>query len=64
MRTGEASVGEHADLVGDVLPGQRAARLLDVLPQRLAHGDDPVRHALHLMDRHASSVVLITEVSG
>mmetsp|Transcript_39769 Transcript_39769/g.71393 ORF Transcript_39769/g.71393 Transcript_39769/m.71393 type:complete len:241 (+) Transcript_39769:491-1213(+) len=45
VHSGEA---EHADLVGDVVPGTRGARGLQRLAQALAHGDDAVRHRLHL----------------
>lgn len=46
--TCEACVGEHADLVCDVLPRARGAALLNVLPQQRAHVDDALRHARDL----------------
>ena len=42
----EASVGEHANLAGDVGPVVLATQLFKVLLQQGAHGDDSVGHAL------------------
>lgn len=44
----QAGVGEHADLVRDVVPAVLAAELLEVLLEQGAHGDDAVGHALDL----------------
>lgn len=46
---GDAGEAEHADLLGDVVPGQRVAHVLQVLAQQRAHCDDAVRHPLHLV---------------
>lgn len=46
---GDAGEAEHADLVSDVVPGERAAQALQVLAQQRAHRDDALRHALHLL---------------
>lgn len=45
-----ASVGEHADLRGDVAPVVLAAELLEVVLEEGAHGDDAVGHALDLAE--------------
>lgn len=45
---GQAGVGEHADLAGDVAPVVLAAELLEVALEQRAHLDDAVRHALDL----------------
>lgn len=45
LETGEC---EHADLAGDVAPVLLAAKLLEVLLEQSAHGDDAVGHALDL----------------
>lgn len=47
---GHASVGEHADLGGDVAPVVLGAKLLEVLLEEGAHGDDAVSHALDLAE--------------
>lgn len=39
--------GRAAHLVRDVVPGQLGPGSLQVGAQSVAHGDDPVRHALH-----------------
>jgi hypothetical protein len=44
----ETSVGEHADLAGDVAPVVLAAELLEVLLEESTHGDDTVSHTLDL----------------
>jgi hypothetical protein len=44
----ETSVGEHADLAGDVAPVVLATKLLEVLLEKGTHGDDTVSHALDL----------------
>lgn len=44
----QASVGEHADLAGDVGPVVLGAELLEVLLEEGTHGDDSVGHALDL----------------
>jgi len=44
----KSSVGEHADLVGDMVPVVLAAQLLEVLLEECAHGDDAVSHTLDL----------------
>mmetsp|Transcript_128273 Transcript_128273/g.251272 ORF Transcript_128273/g.251272 Transcript_128273/m.251272 type:complete len:451 (-) Transcript_128273:18-1370(-) len=44
----EARIGEHPDLVGDVVPRARGALLLEALPQHAADLEDSVRHALEL----------------
>jgi hypothetical protein len=44
----ETSVGEHADLRGDVAPVLAAAKLLEVLFEESPHGDDAVGHLLDL----------------
>lgn len=41
---GQAREAEHADLVGDVVPGARGAELLQLGPQRRAHADDAPGH--------------------
>lgn len=46
----QTSVGEHADLGGDVAPVVLAAELLKVLLEEGAHGDDAVSHALDLAE--------------
>ena len=43
---GQAGVGEHADLAGDVAPVVLAAELLEVVLEQGAHLDDAVGHAL------------------
>lgn len=45
---GQAGVGEHADLAGDVGPVVLGAELLEVLFEESAHGDDAVGHVLDL----------------
>lgn len=45
---GQAGVGEHADLAGDVAPVVLAAKLLEVVLEQGAHLDDAVGHALDL----------------
>lgn len=45
---GQAGVGEHADLAGDVAPVVLAAELLEVLLEEGAHLDDAVGHLLDL----------------
>lgn len=47
---GQASVGEHANLAGDVGPVVGGAELLEVLLEESAHGDDAVSHALDLAE--------------
>lgn len=44
----QASVGEHANLAGDVGPVVLGAELLEVLLEEGTHGDDSVGHALDL----------------
>lgn len=44
----QASVGEHANLAGDVGPVVLGAELLEVLLEEGTHGDDSVSHALDL----------------
>lgn len=44
----KASVGEHANLGGDVTPVVLAAELLKVLLEESTHADDSVGHALDL----------------
>jgi hypothetical protein len=46
----QTSVGEHADLRGDVAPVVLAAELLEVLLEKGTHGDDAVSHALDLTE--------------
>ena len=43
---GQAGVGEHADLAGDMAPVVLAAELLEVVLEQGAHLDDAVGHAL------------------
>mmetsp|Transcript_71340 Transcript_71340/g.209135 ORF Transcript_71340/g.209135 Transcript_71340/m.209135 type:complete len:267 (-) Transcript_71340:414-1214(-) len=45
----EACEGEHADLVGDVVPGARRPLLLQALAQEAAHLQDAVRHGSKLV---------------
>jgi hypothetical protein len=45
---GHASVGEHANLAGDMGPVVLGAKLLQVLLEEGAHADDAVSHALDL----------------
>lgn len=47
---GQASVGEHADLAGDVRPVVLGAECLELLLEKSAHGDDAVSHALDLAE--------------
>lgn len=47
LESGEA---EHADLVGDVLPGVRVAGALDAGAELAPHRDDPVRHLLYVSE--------------
>ena len=44
----ETSVGEHANLAGDMAPVVFATKLLEVLLEESTHGDDAVSHALDL----------------
>jgi hypothetical protein len=44
----ETSVGEHANLAGDVAPVVLATELLEVLLEKGTHGDDTVSHTLDL----------------
>ena len=46
---GDAAEAEHADLLGDMVPGQGAVEVLQVLAQQRAHADDALRHPLHLL---------------
>lgn len=46
----QASVGEHADLAGDVGPVVLGAERLELLLEKRAHGDDAVSHALDLAE--------------
>jgi hypothetical protein len=46
LLSGQAGVGEHADLAGDVAPVVLAAELLEVVLEQGAHLDDAVGHAL------------------
>ena len=48
LRGGQAGVGEHADLAGDVAPVVLGTELLKVVLEDGAHGDDAVGHALDL----------------
>mmetsp|Transcript_22395 Transcript_22395/g.76052 ORF Transcript_22395/g.76052 Transcript_22395/m.76052 type:complete len:411 (+) Transcript_22395:288-1520(+) len=49
LLAGEAGVGEHPDLVRDVVPGHCGAALLQLRPELGAHADDAVRHHLNLL---------------
>lgn len=42
LRFGEAGVGEHADLVGYVLPTPGSIQLFQFGPQALPHADHPI----------------------
>jgi hypothetical protein len=46
----QTSVGEHANLAGDVGPVVLAAKLLEVLAEQGAHLNDAVSHALDLTE--------------
>lgn len=46
----QTSVGEHADLVGDVGPVVLGAELLEVVLEESTHGDDAVSHLLDLTE--------------
>ena len=46
----QASVGEHADLRGDVAPVMLASELFKVLLEKSTHGDDAVSHTLDLTE--------------
>ena len=51
---GEASVREHANLAGDVIPLPRGTNLLQGCMQLSSHGDDSVCHALQLNLQHST----------
>ncbi len=44
--TVESGVGEHADLLGDMVPSARRLARLELLAQQLPHLSDPTRHLL------------------
>lgn len=49
LSLGEASVGEHTDLAGDVRPVAGASSLLQVLDESLTHVNDAVGHSSALL---------------
>ena len=44
----QAGVGEHANLVGDVRPVVLGAKLLEVVTESRAHGNNAISHLLNL----------------
>lgn len=47
--TVESCEAEHADLIGDVVPGPRRAQTLELLLQLSPHQQHSVRHGLHVV---------------
>lgn len=47
--TVQAGEAEHADLLGDVVPGPRGAQVLQLGLQLIPHQQDAVRHGLHVV---------------
>mgnify|MGYP005989162607 CR=1 FL=1 len=45
----QTSEGEHADLIGNVVPGAWRAKLLNLGAQSLAHADDAARHGRQVL---------------
>lgn len=46
--TVQAGEAEHADLLGDVVPGPRGAQTQQLGPQLIPHQQDSVCHGLHV----------------
>lgn len=61
---GQASVGEHADLVGDVGPVMLGAELLELATEQGAHGDDAVGHLLDLTEPLLVELLVVEDLSG
>lgn len=49
LLTVEAGEAEHADLLGDVVPGPRGAQSLQLGLQLVPHQQDAVGHGLHVV---------------
>lgn len=47
--TVQASEAEHADLLGNVVPGSRGAQVLQLGLQLIPHQQDTVCHGLHII---------------
>ena len=60
----EASVGEHADLAGDVGPVVLGAELLEVVLEERAHLDDAVGHALDLAEPLLVQLGVVEDLGG
>lgn len=61
---GEPSVGEHADLAGDVGPVVLGAELLEVVLEERAHLDDAVGHALDLTKPLLVQLGVVEDLGG
>lgn len=50
LLSSHASVGEHANLAGDVRPVTLGAQFLEVLLKKSSHGNNAVSHTLDLIE--------------
>lgn len=46
---GDAAEAEHANLLGDMIPGHGAVKILQVLAQQRTHANDTLCHPLYLL---------------
>ncbi|KAI6769329.1 hypothetical protein HG531_010433 [Fusarium graminearum] len=55
----QASEAEHADLVGDVVPGTRGLELFKLGSEDVAHADDAARHGAQVLFPLSEEVAIV-----
>jgi hypothetical protein len=60
----QAGVCKHSNLRGDVTPVVAAPQLLEVVPQRVTHGDDAVGHALDFFEPLVGEGLVVEDFRG
>lgn len=60
----EAGEGEHADLVGDVVPRAGSLELVELLLERLAHLDDAAGHGAKIAFPLGEELLIVEDCGG
>lgn len=61
---GQAGETEHADLIGDVLPGPGCSLCLEPVTQSLAHGRDTTAHRAQILLPHSKQLGIVQNTTS